>query len=69
MNSGSFVTIDLAIDIARQEKADLMVASQKLRDLAMAYGAKDKMMVMVLGISDLRKRNNSRFRGTSPLDG
>ena len=60
-----FVTIDLAIDIARQEKADLMVASQKLRDLAMAYGAKDKMMVMVLGISDLRKRNNSRFRGTS----
>lgn len=59
------VTPDLAIDVARSEKNDLMIASQRLRDLAMAYGAKDKMMVMVLGISDLRRRNNSRFRGTS----
>ena len=59
------VTPDLAIDVARGEKSDLMIASQRLRDLAMAYGAKDKMMVMVLGISDLRKRNNNRFRGTS----
>jgi adenylate cyclase len=59
------VTPDLAIDVARSEKSDLMIASQRLRDLAMAYGAKDKMMVMVLGISDLRKRNNNRFRGTS----
>jgi adenylate cyclase len=59
------VTPDLAIDVARSEKGDLMIASQRLRDLAMAYGAKDKMMVMVLGISDLRKRNNNRFRGTS----
>ena len=58
------VTPDLAIDVARSEKSDLMIASQRLRDLAMAYGAKDKMMVMVLGISDLRKRNNSRFRGS-----
>ena len=60
-----YVTPDLAIDVARSEKCDLMIASQRLRDLAMAYGARDKMMVMVLGISDLRKRNNSRFRGTS----
>jgi adenylate cyclase len=60
-----YVTPDLAIDVARSEKSDLMIASQRLRDLAMAYGAKDKMMVMVLGISDLRKRNNNRFRGTS----
>ncbi len=60
-----YVTPDLAIDVARSEKNDLMIASQRLRDLAMAYGAKDKMMVMVLGISDLRRRNNSRFRGTS----
>ena len=60
-----YVTPDLAVDVARSEKADLMIASQKLRDLAIAYGAKDKMMVMVMGISDLRKRNQSRFRGTS----
>ena len=59
------VTVDLALDVARAEKNDLMLAAQKLRDLAMAYGARDKIMVMVLGISDLRKRNNNRWRGTS----
>ncbi|ERF69466.1 hypothetical protein EPUS_07281 [Endocarpon pusillum Z07020] len=60
-----FVTPDLAVDVARAEKADVMLAAQKLRDLAMAYGANNKIMVMAMGISDLRKRNNSRLRGTS----
>ena len=60
-----FVTVDVAIDAARAEKSDLMLAAQKLRDLAMGFGARDKIMVMVLGISDLKKRNNHRFRGTS----
>jgi adenylate cyclase len=60
-----FVTPDLAVDVARAEKADMMLASQKLRDLAMAYGSNNKIMVMAMGISDLRKRNNSRLRGTS----
>ena len=60
-----FVTPDLAVDVARSEKADVMLAAQKLRDLAVAYGANNKIMVMVMGISDLRKRNNSRLRGTS----
>ncbi|KAK7893023.1 hypothetical protein LTR67_007261 [Exophiala xenobiotica] len=60
-----YVTVDVAVDAARAEKNDLMLAAQKLRDLAMAFGARDKIMVMVLGISDLRKRGNHRFRGTS----
>lgn len=60
-----YVTVDLAVDVARAEKNDLMLAAQKLRDLAMAYGARDKIMVMVLGISELRKRGSHRFRGTS----
>lgn len=60
-----FVTVDLAVDLARAEKGDLMVAAQKLRDIAMAFGARDKIMVQVLGVSDLRKRQNHRFRGTS----
>jgi adenylate cyclase len=60
-----FVTPDLAVDIAKGESRDLMIASAKLRDLAMAYGARDKIMVMVMGISELRKRGNHRFRGTS----
>jgi adenylate cyclase len=60
-----YVTIDLALDVARGDKADLMLAAQKLRDLAIAFGARDKIMVMVLGISELRKRSQNRFRGTS----
>ncbi|KAJ9607255.1 hypothetical protein H2200_008328 [Cladophialophora chaetospira] len=60
-----YVTVDVAVDAARAEKNDLMLAAQKLRDLAMAFGARDKIMVMVLGIADLRKRGNHRFRGTS----
>ena len=60
-----FVTPDLAVDVARAEKGDLMTAAQKLRDLAMAYGATSKIMVMVLGISDLRKKGTSRYRGST----
>lgn len=57
-----FVTVDLAVDLARAEKADLMIAAQKLRDIAIAFGARDKIMIQVLGVTDLRKRNNHRFR-------
>ncbi|KAK5950229.1 hypothetical protein OHC33_008697 [Knufia fluminis] len=60
-----FVTVDLAVDLARAEKADLMVAAQKLRDIAIAFGARDKIMVQVLGVTDLRKRNNHKFRAGS----
>ena len=60
-----FVTVDLAVDAARADKNDLMLAAQKLRDLAIAFGAREKIMVMVLGVSELRKRGHSRFRGTS----
>ncbi|KIW45382.1 uncharacterized protein PV06_03778 [Exophiala oligosperma] len=60
-----YVTVDVAVDATRAEKNDLMLAAQKLRDLAMSFGARDKIMVMVLGISDLRKKGNHRFRGTS----
>lgn len=60
-----YVTPDLAVDVAREQKADLMLASQKLRDLAIAFGATNKIMVMLFNVSDLRKRDRSRFRGTS----
>jgi adenylate cyclase len=39
-----------------------MRAAQKLRDLAIAFGATNKIMVMMLGVSDLRKRERARFR-------
>ena len=60
-----FVTVDLAIDVAREGKADVMLAAQKLRDLAISYGSRDKIMVMVLGITELRRRSGSRFRAQS----
>ena len=62
-----FVTIDVAIDVARENKGDLMLAAQKLRDLAISYGARDKIMVMVLGISELRKRAGSKYGRTQSL--
>ncbi|KAL9623651.1 MAG: hypothetical protein Q9160_002107 [Pyrenula sp. 1 TL-2023] len=60
-----FITPDLAVDIARQEKNDLMIAAQKCRDLAIAFGASNKIMVQLLGVNDVRKRGSSRYRGTS----
>ncbi|KAH8891918.1 PP2C-domain-containing protein [Thozetella sp. PMI_491] len=52
-----YVTPGLVVDIARSERGDLMRASQKLRDLAMAYGATNKIMVMMMSIADLKRRN------------
>lgn len=58
----NFLTRDFAVDVARSERNDLMRAAQKLRDLAIAFGASDKIMVMIIGISDLRRRERARFR-------
>ena len=60
-----YVVPDLAIDVARSERGDLMRASQKLRDLAIAYGATNKLMVMIIGVADLKKRERSRNRGNT----
>ncbi|KAI4110967.1 MAG: hypothetical protein LQ339_000969 [Xanthoria mediterranea] len=51
-----YMTPDVVVDVARSERGDLMRAAQKLRDLAMAFGATGKIMVMVVGVSDLKKR-------------
>lgn len=60
-----YLTPDVVVDLARSERTDLMRAAQKLRDMAMAYGATGKIMVMMIGVSDLKKRERNRFRGTS----
>ena len=57
-----YLTPDFAVDVARSERGDLMRAAQKLRDLAIAFGATGKIMVMMVGVSDLRKREKARFR-------
>jgi len=52
----------LIVDVVRSEKSDLMRAAQKLRDLAIAYGATGKSMVMMVSVADL-KRRVERSRG------
>ena len=62
-----YLTPELVVDVARSVRGDLMRASQKIRDLAMAYGSKEKIMVMMLSVADLkRRRERSRMhRGQS----
>jgi adenylate cyclase len=60
-----YLTPDFAVDVARSERSDLMCAAQKLRDLAIAFGATNKIMVMLLGVSDLKSKQRARFRTQS----
>ncbi len=60
-----YLTPDVVVDVARSERGDLMRAAQKLRDLAMAFGATGKITVMMIGVSDLKKREHNRYRGQS----
>ncbi|KAI8938986.1 hypothetical protein NX059_004830 [Plenodomus lindquistii] len=60
-----YLTPDFAVDVARSERNDLMVAAQKLRDLAIAFGATNKIMVMLLGVSDLKSKQRARYRTQS----
>ncbi|KAI9846854.1 MAG: cysteinyl-tRNA synthetase [Sclerophora amabilis] len=60
-----YLTPDVVVDVARSERGDLMRAAQKLRDLAMAFGATGKIMVMILGVGDLKKRERNRYHAQS----
>ncbi|KAF9918896.1 cysteinyl-tRNA synthetase [Linnemannia zychae] len=51
-----------AVDIAKAAKrdyGDLMYASQKLRDIAISYGARKHMVVMLIGVGDLFNKKES----------
>ena len=60
-----YMTPDVVVDVARSGREDLMRAAQKLRDLAIAFGATSKIMVMMIGVSDLKKRERSGYRAQS----
>ena len=60
-----YLSLDMVVDVARSERGDLMRAAQKLRDLAMAFGATGKIMVQMIGVSDLKRRERNRWRGPS----
>ena len=59
------MSLEMVVDVARSERVDLMRAAQKLRDLAMAFGASGKIMVQIISVSDLKKRERNRYRGQS----
>lgn len=58
-----YVSYQTAVDVARTEKGDLMRAAAKLRDFAIAYGASDKILVMVIGVGLSRKRTRTNKIG------
>lgn len=63
-----YLSPELVVDVARSERSDLVRAAQRLRDLAMAFGASGKIMVMIVGVSDLKKRERARLnRGASMM--
>lgn len=55
-----YVTPQGVNDIVVSEPKDLMRAAHKLRDFAITYGATNKIMVMILGIGELKKANKRR---------
>lgn len=58
---------ELVVDVARFDRDDLMRASQRLRDLAIAFGATNKLMVMIISVSDLKKRISTRTTRVSNI--
>ncbi|KAK9702285.1 cysteinyl-tRNA synthetase [Basidiobolus ranarum] len=52
------ISYQTAVDIARTSRNDLLVAAQKLRDFAIAYGARVNIVVMVIGVRDLFKKKS-----------
>ena len=51
-----YLTPNTVVDYARSECSDLMRAAQKLRDIAIAFGATSSIMVIILGVGDLQRR-------------
>jgi adenylate cyclase len=70
-----YVSYQTAVDIARTERADPMIAAQKLRDFAISYGAEGSTMIMVIGVAEIpevglpKKKNQILDRMISRLDG
>ncbi len=48
-----FVSYQTAVDIARSERADPMIAAQKLRDFAVSYGSEGTTMIMVISLAGM----------------
>jgi adenylate cyclase len=49
----NWMSYQTAVDVARTESEDMMLAAQKLRDFAISYGADESIMIMVIRVGDL----------------
>ncbi|KAJ5168888.1 Adenylate cyclase [Penicillium canariense] len=63
-----YVAPELVVDVARDVYPNLMLGAQKLRDLAIAFGATNKLMVMILGVSELQRRQKKWPRPSMNLE-
>ena len=63
-----YMDYQAAVDIARGERADPMLAAQKLRDLAISYGSTGRIMVMIVSVGDLFKAKKTMKRGGVSVD-
>lgn len=62
-----YVSYQIALDVVRMSEGDMMRAAAKLRDFAIAYGASDKIMVMVLGVGMSRRKSKTRIINFGPM--
>ncbi|KAK9368922.1 phosphatase 2C-domain-containing protein [Lipomyces kononenkoae] len=63
-----YIDYQTAVDMAATERSDPMRAAQKLRDLAIAYGCSDKIVVMIVAVGDSGKKiGRSRIPGRGSL--
>ncbi|KAK0535094.1 cysteinyl-tRNA synthetase [Tilletia horrida] len=62
-----YMSYQTAVDIARMERDDPMLAAQKLRDFAISFGAEESIMVMVISVADLFFDRHQRRAATSDL--
>ncbi|TFY82405.1 hypothetical protein EWM64_g1607 [Hericium alpestre] len=70
-NSGlwDYVSYQTAVDIARSERGDPMIAAQKLRDFAISYGAEGSTMIMVISLNKLfQSPSQQTADGEPPAD-
>lgn len=63
-----YVSYRTAVDIARSEKNDPMIAAQKLRDFAISYGADGSTMIMVISVAELFTARSRQATAGSLVD-
>ncbi|KAF8424938.1 hypothetical protein EV426DRAFT_532546 [Tirmania nivea] len=61
-----YINYQTAVDIVWLYKSDLMRAAHRLRDFAIAYGATNKIMVMLIGVGDLKRAKKKVIHNHQP---